>query len=106
VGNEYVVIMVVNEYLVYKVSLGYVALALEYLIALWVCSFTGSVKGKRRVRGFNTCVLLPCGYVALWAVLKVSLRYVALALEYLIALRICGFTGSVKGKFRVCGSST
>jgi nucleoside permease NupC len=30
VGIEYVVIMVVNEYLVYKVSLGYVVLALVY----------------------------------------------------------------------------
>jgi hypothetical protein len=53
---EYLVIMAVYEYLVYKVSLGYVALALVY-----VC---------------------PVGYVALWAVLKVSLGYVALALVY------------------------
>jgi len=30
VGIEYVVIMVVYEYLVYKVSLGYVAIALVY----------------------------------------------------------------------------
>jgi hypothetical protein len=56
VGIEYVVIMVVYEYLVYKVSLGYVALTL-------VC-----------------CV--HCGYVASRAVLKVSLGYVALALVY------------------------
>jgi hypothetical protein len=44
--------------------------------------------------------------VALWAVLKVSLGYVALALVYLFALRVCGFTGDVRGKSRVCGSST
>jgi hypothetical protein len=32
---------------------------------------------------------------------------VALALVYLFALRVCGFTGSVvKGKSRVCGSNT
>jgi hypothetical protein len=32
---------------------------------------------------------------------------VALALVYLFALRVCGFTGGVvKGKSRVCGSST
>jgi hypothetical protein len=32
---------------------------------------------------------------------------VALALAYLFALRVCGFTGGVvKGKSRVCGSST
>jgi hypothetical protein len=38
---------------------------------------------------------------------KVSLGYVALALVYLFALRVCGFTGSVlKGKSMVCGSST
>jgi hypothetical protein len=43
--------------------------------------------------------------VALPAVLKVSLGYVALALV-LFALRVCGFTGGVKGKSRVCGSST
>jgi hypothetical protein len=30
VGIEYVVIMVVNEYLVYRVSLGYVVLGLVY----------------------------------------------------------------------------
>jgi hypothetical protein len=47
-----------------------------------VCGFTGGVKGKSRVCDSNTCVLLPCGYVALRAVLKVSLRYVALALVY------------------------
>jgi hypothetical protein len=56
VGIEYVMIMVVYEYLVYKVSLGYVALAL-------------------------VCCLL-CWYVALQVVLKVSLGYVALALVY------------------------
>jgi hypothetical protein len=56
VGIEYVMIMVVYEYLLYKVSLGYVSLAL-------VCCF-------------------PCGYVALRAVLKVSLGYVVLALVY------------------------
>jgi len=33
--------------------------------------------------------------------------YVALALMYLFALRVSDFTGGiVKGKFRVCGSST
>jgi hypothetical protein len=40
----------------------------------------GGVKDKSRVCGSSTCVLLPCGYVALWAVLKVSIGYVALAL--------------------------
>jgi hypothetical protein len=50
-----------------------VALALVHLFALRVCDFTGGVKGKSRVCGSNTCVLLPYGYVALWAVLKVSL---------------------------------
>jgi hypothetical protein len=65
------------------------------------------VKGKSRVCGSNTCLCLPCGYVALRAVLlKVSLGYVALALMYLFALRIYGFTGSVRGNSRVCGSST
>jgi hypothetical protein len=45
--------------------------------------------------------------MALWAVLKVSLGYVALALVYLFALRVCSFTGGiVKGKSRVCGFST
>jgi len=39
-------------------------------------------KGKSRVCGSSTCVLLPYGYVALRAVLKVSLGYVALALAY------------------------
>jgi len=30
----------------------------------------------------------------------------ALALVYLFALRVCGFTGGViRGKFRLCGSS-
>jgi hypothetical protein len=51
---------------VLKVSLGYVALALMYLIALWICGFTGSVKGKPRVCGFNTCVLFAlrvCGFM-------------------------------------------
>jgi hypothetical protein len=43
---------------------------------------TGGVKGKSRVCGSSTCVLLPCGYVALWAVLKVSLGYMALAPAY------------------------
>jgi hypothetical protein len=38
---------------------------------------------------------------------KVSQGYVALALVYLFALRVCGFTRSVvKGKSKVCGSST
>jgi hypothetical protein len=63
-----------------------VALTLVYLFALRVCGFTvgvkgksrvcgltGSVKGKSRVSGSSTCVLLPCGYVALRAVLTVSL---------------------------------
>jgi hypothetical protein len=40
----------------YNVSLGYVALALVYLIALQVYGFTGGV------------YCLPCGYVALRAV--------------------------------------
>jgi hypothetical protein len=40
-------------------------------------------------------------------VLEVSLGYVALALVYFFALRICGFTGGVvQGKPRICGSST
>jgi energy-converting hydrogenase Eha subunit G len=43
--------------------------------------------------------------VALRAVLKVSPGYMALALV-LFALPVCGFTGGVKGKSRVCGSST
>jgi len=76
-----------------------------YLFALRVCSFTGRVKGKSRVCGFSTCVLVPCGYVALQEVLKVSLGYATLAL-CIGALRVCGFTGGVKGKSRVCGSST
>jgi len=42
----------------------------------------GGVKGKYRVCGYSTFVLLPYGYVALWVVLKVSLGYVALALVY------------------------
>jgi len=42
----------------------------------------GGVKGKSRVCGSSTCVLLPYKYVALWAVLKVSLGYVALALVH------------------------
>jgi len=38
---------------------------------------------------------------------KVSQGYVALALVYLFALRVCGFTSSVvQGKSMVCGSST
>jgi hypothetical protein len=52
------------------------------MFALRVCGFTGSVRGKFRACGSSTCVLLPCGYVALRAVLKVSLGYVALALVY------------------------
>jgi hypothetical protein len=47
-----------------------------------VCGFAGSVKGKSRVCGSSTCVLLPCGYMALREVLKVSLGYMALALAY------------------------
>jgi hypothetical protein len=58
-----------------------VALAVVYLFALRECGFTGGV-------------------------VKVSLGYVVLALAYLFALRVCGFTGGVKGKSRVCGSST
>jgi hypothetical protein len=50
------------------------------IVALRVCGFTGGVKGKSRVCGSSTYVWLPCGYVALRAVLKVILRYVALAL--------------------------
>jgi hypothetical protein len=67
-----------------KVSLGYVALALVYCcLALLVCGFTGGVKGKSRVCGSSTCVLMPCGYVALRALLKkVSLGYMAPALVY------------------------
>jgi hypothetical protein len=34
------------------------------------------------VCGSSTCVWLSCGYVALRAVLKISLGYVALALVY------------------------
>jgi hypothetical protein len=52
------------------------------IVALRVCGFTGSVKGKSRVCGSSTCVLLPCGHVALQVVLKVSLGCVALALVY------------------------
>jgi hypothetical protein len=62
---------------VLKVSLGYVALAL-------MCC-------------------LPCGYVALRAMLRVILGYVASSTYVLFALRVCGFTGGVKGKFRACG---
>jgi hypothetical protein len=43
-------------------------------------------------------ICLPCGYVALRAVLNVSVGYVALALMYLFVLRVCGFTGGVDGK--------
>jgi len=43
VGIEYVMVMVVYDYLVYNVSLGYVALGLVYLVALWVCGFAGGV---------------------------------------------------------------
>jgi len=46
------------------------------------------IKGKSRIYGSNTCVLLPCGYVVLRAVLKVSLGYVALAFV-LFALQVC-----------------
>jgi len=57
VGIECVMVMVVYEYLVYNVSLGYVALALVYLFALRVCDFTGGViRGKSRVCGSSTCV--------------------------------------------------
>lgn len=42
-----VMVTVVYDYLVYNVSLGYVALALVYLVALRVCGFAGGVvKGK------------------------------------------------------------
>jgi hypothetical protein len=82
VGSEYVMIMVVYEYLVYKVSLGYVALAPVRCLPCRYVALRGGVKGKSRVRGYSTCVLLPCGYVALRAMLKVSLGYVALALVY------------------------
>jgi hypothetical protein len=57
----------------------------------------GGVKGKSRVCGFSTCVLVPCGYVALWAVLKVSLGYVSLALVYCCPAG-CSFTGGVDSK--------
>jgi hypothetical protein len=50
--------------------------------ALRVCGFMGNVKGKSRVCGSSTFVLLSCEYVALLVVLKVSLGYVALALVY------------------------
>jgi len=51
------------EYFVYKVSLGYVALALVYLFALQVCGFTGGVvEGKSRVCGSSTRVFVcPAG---------------------------------------------
>jgi hypothetical protein len=52
------------------------------MVTLRVCGFTGDVKGKFRVCGSSSCVLLPYGYVALLAVLKVSLGYAALALVY------------------------
>jgi hypothetical protein len=47
----------------YKVSLRYVALALVYLFALWVCDFTGGVvQGKSRVCGSSTRVFVcPAG---------------------------------------------
>jgi hypothetical protein len=38
------------------------------------------MQGKSRVHGSRTCILLPCRYVPLRAVLNVSLGYVALAL--------------------------
>jgi hypothetical protein len=41
--------------------------------------------------------------VALPAVLKVSLGHVASSTCVLFALQVCGFTGGVKGKSRVCG---
>jgi hypothetical protein len=52
------------------------------IVALQICGFMGGVKGKSRICGSSTCVLLSCEYVALLAVLKVSLGYVALALVY------------------------
>jgi hypothetical protein len=51
------------------------------MVALRVYGFTGGVKGKSRVCS-STCVWMPCRYVALRVVLKVSLGYVALALVY------------------------
>jgi len=35
------------------------------IVALRVCGFMSGIKGKSRIYGSNTCVLLPCGYVAL-----------------------------------------
>jgi hypothetical protein len=63
VGIEYVMVMVVYDYLVYNVSLGYVALAVVYLFALRVCGFTGGVvKGKSRVCGSSSRVFVcPTG---------------------------------------------
>jgi hypothetical protein len=45
------------------------------MVALRVCGFTGGVKGKFRLCGSSTCVWLPCGYVALRAVLVDILVY-------------------------------
>jgi hypothetical protein len=42
------------------------------IVALRVCGFMGGVKGKSRVYGSSTCVLLPCG--------------------------VCGFMGGVNSK--------
>jgi hypothetical protein len=53
-----------------------VALTLVYLFVLRVCGFTGGViRGKSRVCGSSTCILLP--------------------------LQVCGFTDGVNGKPRV-----
>jgi hypothetical protein len=74
--------------------------------ALRVCGFTGGVKGKSRVCDSSTCVLVPYGYVALLAVLKVSLEYVALALSVLLPCGYVALWAVLKVSLGVCGSST
>jgi len=79
VGIEYVMIMVVNEYLVYKVSVGYVALALVCCLPCGYMALRAVLKVSLGYVALALVCCLPCGYVALWEVLKVSIRYVALA---------------------------
>jgi len=58
VGIEYVVIMVVYEYSVYKVSLGYVASTCA-LFALRVCGFTCGI-------GYVALALVYCCPADMW----------------------------------------
>jgi len=80
VGIEYFMIMVVYEYLVYKVNLGYVALALVCCLPCGYVALWAVLKVSLGYVALALVCCLPCRYVALWAVLKVSLGYVALAL--------------------------